>query len=53
MCELLTCRRNKAEAVDLAICGLALFFGRGGDLSELVMLLHKKLDKWEGKYRST
>ncbi len=38
---------SKAEAVDLTICALALFFGRGGTVKELVEIGHRKLDKWE------
>lgn len=36
----------KAEAVDLAICALAVFYGEGGNDDELVEILHHKLDKW-------
>ena len=38
---------SKAEAVDLTICALALFFARGGTVKELVDIGHRKLDKWE------
>lgn len=36
----------KAEAVDLLICALSIFYGEGGTDSELIDLLHKKLNKW-------
>ncbi len=38
---------SKAEAVDLTICALALFFARGGTVKELIDIGHSKLDKWE------
>ncbi len=38
---------SKAEAIDLAICALAIYFGRGGSGGELATTLHKKLDKWQ------
>jgi hypothetical protein len=41
---------TRAEAVDLAICALALFYGRGGQHEDLGRLLHQKLDKWEQKH---
>ncbi len=41
---------SRAEAADLAICALALFFGRGGTPEELADTLHRKLDKWQRKH---
>lgn len=38
---------TQAEAVDLCICALALYFARGGTLQGLEPLMQKKLDKWE------
>ena len=36
------------EGVDVVICALALYFGRGGTVEHLVEYGHKKLTKWEG-----
>jgi len=41
---------SRTEAVDLAICALAIFYGRNGSDEELTTILHHKLDKWESKY---
>ncbi len=41
---------NRAEAVDLAICALAIYYGRGGSHVELDQLLKRKIDKWDGKH---
>lgn len=42
---------SKAEAIDLAICALALYFGRDGSgEQDLATTLHKKLDKWQSKH---
>ena len=38
---------SKIEAVDVAICALALYFARGGKLEELEGIMESKLDKWE------
>jgi predicted ATPase len=36
-----------AEAVDLTICALALYFARGGTVVQLPELIQHKLDKWQ------
>ena len=36
-----------SEAVDMAICALALFYAQGGTNEQLYILMNKKLDKWE------
>lgn len=38
---------SKMEAVDLAICGLAIYFARGGTMEDLGEHIHSKLNKWE------
>lgn len=37
----------RAEATDLAICALALYYAEGGTVEELEALLHNKLNKWQ------
>jgi len=37
------------EAVDAAICALALYFKRGGKRKDLQFLMEKKLEKWENR----
>lgn len=39
----------KAEAVDLLICALAIFYAEGGTDAELGVIFNKKLDKWESQ----
>jgi len=41
---------SRAEAVDLAICALAIYYGRGGDHTELNQILRRKIDKWDNKH---
>ena len=36
---------SKAEAADVVICALALFFARGGTEKELVQIMNNKLNK--------
>lgn len=38
---------TKKEAVDLVISALALYFARGGKISELATNMKEKLKKWE------
>ena len=38
---------SEMEAVDLTICGLALYFARGGTVEDLGGHIHSKLNKWE------
>lgn len=38
---------SKVESVDLVICGLSLYFAKGGTLEELPEILSRKLSKWE------
>ena len=37
---------TKAEAIDLAICAIAMFYARGGTLEEFAETATKKLAKW-------
>ena len=37
----------KNEAIDLIICGFALFYGSEGNLNEIAKIMREKLDKWE------
>lgn len=38
---------TKAEAVDLIICALSLFYACGGTNAQMLNIMEKKLDKWE------
>jgi len=38
---------SKAEAVDLAICAIAIHYARGGTLRDFIDTMKKKLKKWE------
>lgn len=38
---------SKAEAVDLAICAIAIHYARGGTFEEFIETAKKKLKKWE------
>ena len=35
------------ESVDVLITALAMYFARGGNISELEYIMNKKIDKWE------
>lgn len=37
----------KNEAIDLIICGLALFYGSEGTVKEIPTIMKRKLSKWE------
>lgn len=38
---------SKAEAVDLAICAIAIHYARGGTFKDFISTMKKKLKKWE------
>ena len=38
---------SRAEAIDLTICALAIFFARGGTAEQFMEIAYKKLSKWE------
>lgn len=40
-----------AEAIDLTICALSLYFASGGSLETLCEVGNRKLDKWEARVK--
>jgi hypothetical protein len=39
------------EAADLSICSLSLFFANGGNISDLVSIGNRKLNKWDERLK--
>jgi len=40
---------SQVEAIDLMICSLALYFGRGGTADQIAIIMTRKLKKWESQ----